>query len=99
VAGHAAPHLGPIADAAGLDPVLGAPGLNPARLQAAWGLASQAQALAVLDGTAGVPSLGSGVVGPADLAAAVADTAGQARLAAARTQAITNAQVTVEGAP
>lgn len=99
VAGHAAPHLGPIADAAGLEPVLGAPGLNPARLQAAWGLASQAEALAVLGGTAGVPSLGSGVVGPADLAAAVADTAGQARLAAARTQAITNAQVTVEGAP
>jgi hypothetical protein len=99
VAGEVGPHIGPIADAAGLDPVMGAPGLNPSRLQAAWGLSSTAEAVAVLGGTAGVASLGEGVTGPADLASAAADTAGQARLAAARAQAISNAVTTTEGAP
>lgn len=99
VAGEVGPHIGPIADAAGLDPVMGAPGLNPSRLQAAWGLSSTDEAVAVLGGTAGVASLGEGVTGPADLASAAADSVGQARLAAARTQAISNAVATIEGAP
>ncbi len=99
VAGRVAPHLGPIADAAGLETVAGAPGLDPVRLQAAWGLGSTAEARAVLGGTAGVASLGEGVTGPADLAAAVADTVGHARLAAARSQVIASAKVIVEGAP
>ena len=99
VASQVGPHIGPIADAAGLDPVLTAPGLAPARLQAAWGLASLAEASAVLGGTAGVASLGAGVTGPADLASAAADAAGQARLAAARAQAIANATSMIEEAP
>jgi hypothetical protein len=99
VASQVGPHIGPIADAAGLDPVLNAPGLDPTRLQAAWGLASAAEATAVLGGTAGVAALGAGVTGPADLASAEADAAGQARLAAARAQAIANATTVIEGAP
>ena len=99
VTGEVGPHIGPVADAAGLGPVLGAPGLNPALLQAAWRLSSAAEAVAVLGGTAGVARLGAGVTGPADLASAAADAAGQARLAAARTQAISNAVTTIEGAP
>ncbi|MGH9057698.1 MAG: hypothetical protein ACRDYY_17850 [Acidimicrobiales bacterium] len=99
VAGEVGPHIGPVADAAGLDAIMGAPGLNPSLLQAAWGLSSTAEAVSVLDGTAGVSSLGQGVTGPADLASAAADTAGQARLAAARNQAITNAVTAIEGAP
>jgi hypothetical protein len=98
VAGEVGPHIGPIADAAGLDPVVGAPGLNPSRLQAAWELSSTAEAVAVLGGTADVASLGEGMTGPADLASAAADSVGQARLAAARTQAIGNAVTTIEGA-
>jgi hypothetical protein len=99
VASQVGPHIGPIADAAGLDPVLNAPGLDPTRLQAAWGLASAAEASAVRGGTAGVAARGRGVTGPADLASAAADAAGQARLAAARAQAIDNATSVIEGAP
>jgi hypothetical protein len=99
IASEVGPHIGPVADAAGLDPVTGAPGLNPSRLQLAWGLSSTAEAVAVLGGTAGVASLGEGVTGPADLASAAADSAGQARLAVARAQAISNAVTTIEGAP
>ncbi len=97
VATQAGPHLGPIADAAGLDPVLNAPGLSPANLRTVWGLASDSEAAAVLAGTAGVAPLGQGVTGPPDLAAAAGDSAGQARLAAARAQLLANAQTTLEG--
>jgi hypothetical protein len=99
VATRVAPHLGPIADAAGLDPVGRAPGLDAARLSVAWDLVGAGEAAAVLAGTAGVPALGDGVTGPADLAAAAADTAGQTRLAEARAQALENARTSLEGAP
>jgi hypothetical protein len=99
VATLAAPHLGPIADAAGLTAALDAPGLNPTELQAAWGLADVAEARAILVGDAAVPPLGDGVTGPSTLGEAAADAAGLARLAGARTQLLLNARTTLEGTP
>jgi hypothetical protein len=93
----------PIADAFGLEKVTQEPGLNPASLATAWNLGSSAEAVALLGGDPG--TLGAVVTEPAQsprsdttLGSVAADTAGLDRLAAARQQAIANAETTLGGA-
>lgn len=88
----------PVADAYGLTAVAGAPGLDPPVLAEAWNLASVAEATTLL-GDAG--SLGAVVAAPAatvrpdtTLAAEAADSAGLARLAAARARTAGNPATT-----
>jgi hypothetical protein len=92
----------PIADAYGLTQVQQAAGLDSANLAQAWNLASSADAEALLGGDPG--TLGAVVTQPAQtvrgdttLSAVAADTAGLDRLAAARQQAVANAQNTLGG--
>ncbi len=88
----------PQGDPYGLGRVANAPGLNAANLQAAWLLPSAATATALLGGDPG--TLGTPASPPAQtlradttIAAVAADTAGLARLGAARDQAVANAGV------
>jgi hypothetical protein len=89
-----------IADAHGLGDVAAAAGLNPANLASAWQL-TPTQAENLLGTNPG--SLGAQVTVPPEtvrvntsLSDVAADSAGLARLSAARTQAIQNAVITLE---
>jgi hypothetical protein len=92
----------PIADAYGLTQVQQAAGLDSANLAEAWNLASSADAEALLGADPG--TLGAVVTQPAQtvrgdttLSAVAADAEGLDRLAAARQQAVANAQNTLGG--
>jgi hypothetical protein len=93
----------PLADAYGLAKVSGATGMNPANLAAAWNLSSAGEAADLLGADPG--TLGAVATPPAPttredttLAEVAADTAGLARLAAARAQAVANATTTLAAA-
>jgi hypothetical protein len=90
--------IGPIADAYGLNKTVNVIGLNPAAVQTAFQLGSQAEAVALLGGDAA--ALGATVAAPAQTArpntnidAVAADTASLDRLNQARNRLLNNTAV------